>query len=143
MKPTSEMTFEEKISICLKGLPSFSLFCKEIHDASGCDLEACIVKCFCDELFSFTKGKKTSHVEETFLLDICKKWRIPFDEMFTAVRYKKFCLDYFKKSQTEKFNKARTINRFIILSLWFQVNYCQKVHVTIVNSLQILKITFY
>ena len=133
MKPTSEMTFEDKISICYKDLPSFSLFCKEIHDASGCDLEPCIVKCFCDELFSFTKGKKTSHLEETFLLDICKKWPIPFDEMFTAVRYKKFCLDYFKKKQIEKFNKARTINRFMVLSLWFHVNCCQKVHVTVVN----------
>ena len=68
MKPTSTVTFEEKISICLKDLPSFSLSCKEIHDASGCDLESCIVKCFCDELFSFIKEKKTSHVEETFFI---------------------------------------------------------------------------
>ena len=98
MKPTSAMKFEEKISICLKDLPSFSLSFKEIHDDSGCDLESCIVKCFCDELFSFTKEKKkTSHPEETFLLDICKKWPIPFDEMFTAVRYKKFYLDYLKQ----------------------------------------------
>ena len=95
MKPTTEMTFEEKISILLEDLPSFSLSCKEIHDASGCDLEPCIIKCFCDEVFLFTKEKNNPHLEKGFLLEIFKKWLMPYDEIFTVVRYKKFCLDYF------------------------------------------------
>ena len=66
MKPTSEITFEEKIFVCLKDLPSFSLSCKEIHGASGCDLEPCIVKCFCDELFSFTKEEKLLTLKRLF-----------------------------------------------------------------------------
>ena len=73
MKPTSEMTFEEKISILLENFSCVSLSCKEIHDASGCDLESCIAKCFFDELFSFTKEKNNPHLEKGFLLDIFKK----------------------------------------------------------------------
>ena len=99
MKPTSEMTFEEKISILLEDFPSFTLSWEEIHDASGCDLEPCIVKSFCDELFLFAKEKNNPHLEKGFLLDIFRKWPMPYDEIFTAVRYNKFCLDYFEKNQ--------------------------------------------
>ena len=49
----SVLTFGDKISTCLEDLSPFSQSCKEIHDVSGCDLEPCTVKCFCDELFSF------------------------------------------------------------------------------------------
>ena len=28
--------------------------------------------------------------------------------------------------EMEKINEARKINRFTVLSLWYQVNYCQK-----------------
>ena len=66
MKPTSEMTFEEKISICLNNLPSFSLSCKKINEDSECDLEPYIVKCFCDKLFLFTKEKDNPHLEKGF-----------------------------------------------------------------------------
>ena len=91
----SVLSFEDKIYISPEDLPSFSQSCKEIYDASSCDLEPCIVKCFCDKLFSFTKEKNTPLSEKAFLLDICKKWSTSFDEMFAAVKYNKFCLDYF------------------------------------------------
>ena len=93
MRPTSEMKFEEKISICLKDLPSFSLSCTEIHEASGCYLEP-LLNVSATSFFYLLK-KKTTPPGKGFLLDICKKWPISFDEMFTVVRYKKFCLDYF------------------------------------------------
>ena len=66
MKAVSEMTFEETISICLEALSSFSQSCKETHDASGCNLEPCIVKCLCGELFSYVLDKKTPHLEKVF-----------------------------------------------------------------------------
>ena len=44
--------------------------------------------------------------------------------------------------EVKKFNKARTFNRFMILYVWYHVDYCKKAPVVIVNLLKILRIIF-
>ena len=38
---------------------------------------------------------------------------MPYDELFTAVRY-------------NKFNETRKANKFTVIFLWYHVSYCQK-----------------
>ena len=84
-----------KISACYEDLLYFSKSCREIHDASGCNLVPCIVKCFCDELSLFVQNRGKFYSEKAFFIDLCKQWPLSFNDMFTAIKYKKFCLEYF------------------------------------------------
>ena len=99
MKPVNEITFEEKISAYLDDLSYFSESCREIHDTPCWSLEPCIVKCFCDELFHFVQNRGKFYPEKAFFIDLCKQWPSSFNDMFTAVIYKKLCLEYFKKNE--------------------------------------------
>ena len=95
MKSPNKMIFEEKISFCPEDLNSFSSFCKEMHDVSHCYIDPCFVNIFCDELFSYAPKRRSLRKENDFLIDPCAKYHKAFDDIFTAVRHKKFVLEYF------------------------------------------------
>ena len=107
MKLANEMSFKKKISFAFEDLNSFSNSCKEKHDASRCNLDPCFVKFFCDELFSYTQKRRRSlGREKSVFLDLCIKYSNAFDHIFTAVRHKKFFLEYFKENNEVRGNSC-------------------------------------
>ena len=97
MKLASQMTFEHRIYFCLENLTYFAQSGNEIHDSSHCMLKPCSVKCFCYEIFSYVKRRRSLHLGSSSFLSPYAKYPIAFYDIFLAIRHKNFFLEFFKE----------------------------------------------